>query len=301
MITSSALSAALLTILVSAVAATPASALTIARGGSVQAFDSRQGRVAYVTAKGNALSLRVRAATGRTRVVARSRTDESAVLQDFADLRAGSDARGATVFVFSRGKEDRHALWVVDAASGGARRLRTTDRAGRGETLPSAYAGRLGYFAGSRLVTSSMAGGPEQPVKLDRGAGNELADAAIGPGFFLVDIVDPFEGESSAVGVLRGGRFNQVFSTPNGEESSATVDYMNVLDGQLHATVTSNIPAADGQFRAPLSNSRSRRQRATLVGEQGEGASPFSGDTFVQLRRAGGRTDLVTRRLSFRR
>lgn len=290
-----------LAIALGALAAPPASALTIARGSDVRAFDGRQGSVAYVTASGSALTLRVRSAAGRTRVVARGKEDDEAVIGDFGDLRAGSDARGATVFVFSRGAEKRQALWVADAASGVARKLKATDRAGRAETSPSVYAGRLGYFAGSRLVMSSLAGGPERSVKLDRGAGDELADAAIGPGFFLIDITDPFRGESSGVGVLRGGRFNQVFGAPNGEESKATVDYMNVLDGQLHATVTSNVDGAKGVFRAPFTNSRARKQRAITTGLQGMGASPFSGDTYVRLRPAGGRIDLVTSRLRFKR
>ncbi len=214
--------------------------------------------------------------------------------EDFDDLRAGSDARGATVFVFSRGS----ALWAVDAASGGARRLKGTDRRGRPETRPSLYAGQLGYFAGDRLVTRSLAGGPERRVPLARGE-TPVYDAAVGPGMFLVELegTSP-SGGSSGVGVLRGGRFDIVRNTPNGEESSSTVDYMNVLDGRLHVAVTSDA-GAGGVFRAPLTRSRARRERAEPVSDAG--ASPFSGDTYVVSRRAGGRTDLVTRRLRFKR
>lgn len=289
-----------LVIALSALGAPTASALTVARGSGVEAFDSRQGAIAYVTAAGGARTLRVRSAAGRTRVVAKAKKGEPEVIDDFGDLRAGSDARGATVFVFSRGAGNRRALWAVDAASGGARRLAATDRGGRRETRPSVYAGRLGYFAGRRLVTSSLAGGAEQRVKLDAGTG-DVYDAAIGPGLFLVDIVDPFSGESSGVGVLRGGRYNDVFSVPNGEASRATVNYMNLLDGQLHVTVISNDERARGVFRAPLTSSRARKQRAAITGDQGEGASPFFGDAYVRLRRAGGSTDLVTGRLRFGR
>lgn len=220
------------------------------------------------------------------------------MLEDFADLRAGSDARGATVFVFSRGRGIRQALWAVDAAAGRARRLRGTDRGGRPETRPSLYAGRLGYFADDRLVERSLAGGSERRVPPARGEG-AIFDAAIGPGLLLVEVEGTSaNGGPSGVGVLRGGRYDEVRNTPNGEETSSSVDYLNVLDGRLHVTVTSDA-GAGGVFRAPLTRSRARRERAAFSGE--EGASPFSGDSYVVPREAGGRTDLVTRRLRFRR
>lgn len=287
-----------LLVAIGAITAAPADAITVARGPGIQAFDSRQGAVAYVALRGSGLTLRVRSASGRTRVVARGKTDESAVREDFSDLRAGSDARGATVFVFSRGRGTGQALWAVDAASGGARRLKGTDRRGRAETRPSLYAGRLGYFAGERLVTRALAGGPERRVPLARGE-DPIYDAAVGPGLFAVELEGgSANGGSSGVGILRGGRFDMVRNTPNGEESSSTVDYMNVLDGRLHVAVTSD-SGAEGVFRAPLTRSRARRERAKPVNDAG--ASPFSGDTYVVSRRAGGRTHLVTRRLRFKR
>lgn len=293
MTSSRALVTALLIVL-SALTAAPASAATVARGPGLAGFDSRQGAVAYVALRGGDLTLRVRTASGRTRVVARSQGDESS---DFSDLRAGSDARGATVFVFSRGEGNRRALWAVDAAAGGSRRLTATDRRGREESRPSVYAGQLGYIAGRRLVTSSLAGGRERRVALARGEGR-VSDAAIGPGLFLVELEGTAaNGGSSGVGILRGGRYDEVRNTPNGEESSSSVDYMNVLDGRLHIAVTSDA-GADGVFRAPLRRSRALRERAAFDGAR---ASPFSGDTYVVARRAGGRTDLVTRRLRFKR
>lgn len=281
-----------------AITAAPADAVTVARGPGLQAFDSRQGAVAYVSLRGSALTLRVRSAAGRTRVVARSRADDASAFEDFADLRAGSDTRGATVFVFSRGRGTRQALWAVDATAGRARRLRGTDRGGRPESQPSLYAGRLGYFAGDRLVERPFAGGSERRVPRARGEG-AIIDAAIGPGLFLVE-VEGFaaNGGPSGVGVLRDGRYDELRNTPNGEETSSSVDYLNVLDGQLHVVVTSDTDAG-GVFRAPLTRSRARRERAAFSGE--EGASPFSGDTYVVPRRAGGRTDLATRRLRFSR
>lgn len=290
---------ALLAVVALAAAAAPAGAVTIARGPGIQAFDSRQGAVAYVVERRGKLTLRVRSASGRTRVVARSKADSSTVLEDFEDLRAGSDAQGATVFVFSRGRGARRALWAVDAAGGSARRLKATDRPRRPESRPSLYAGRLGYFAGRRLVEASLTAGRERRVKLARGNG-PVIDAAIGPGFFLVEIQDPFSGEAFDVGFMRDGRYSIFVNTPNGEETSTSVNYMNVLDGRLHVAATSNVESASGVFRAPFTRPRARRERAPFSGE--DGASPFGGDVYVRVRRAKGRTiSLVTRRLRFAR